>query len=315
MADSRFVVYGAIAGNVAIAVTKYIAAAVTGSSAMLSEAVHSTVDTGNGLLLLVGIKRSERKGDSGHPFGYGKEVYFWSLIVAILIFGIGGGISAYEGVLHMRNPEPMQDPKWNYIVLAAAAVFEGISFAIGMRAVFRQKGDKSVWKALHTSKDPSIFTVVAEDGAALMGLAIAALGVYASHRLDMPILDGAASLAIGVLLAGVAILLIYESRGLLIGEGIDRKTAEAIRDLAAADRAVLSAALPLSMYLGPEEVLVTLDVVFGPDLSSGQVAEAVRRLESAIRERYARINLIYIEPRAPAGTAAPPAPAGRAQSG
>ena len=315
MAESRTVVYGAIAGNVAIAVTKFIVAGITGSSAMMSEAVHSLVDTGNGVLLLIGFKRSARKGDPAHPFGYGKEIYFWSLIVAILIFGIGGGISAYEGVLHMRNPEPLTDPKWNYIVLAAAAVFEGISLGIGLRAVFQQKGDKSFWRALHTSKDPGIFTVVAEDSAAMIGLAIAALGVYGSHRLDMPVLDGVASLAIGVLLAGVAVLLILESRGLLIGEGIDRATAVAIREMVMADGAVQSAAMPLSMYLGPENVLVTLDAAFMPELSFPQVAGAVCRLERRIRERYGRIQRIYIAPQPPAAIDAVPAMANRGGPG
>ena len=295
MAESRTVVYGAIAGNVAIAVTKFIVAGITGSSSMLSEAIHSAVDTGNGLLLLVGMRLSERKPDVAHPFGYGRELYFWSLIVAILIFGIGGGMSIYEGVTHIRKPEPLTDLKWNYIVLAAAAVFEGISFAIGLHAVYQQKGSKSLWEGLHNSKDPGTFSVVGEDGAALAGLVLAALGVYASHRLRMPELDGVASVAIGILLAGVAILLIYESRGLLIGEGIDRKTAHAIRDMAQAEQSVKSAAFPLSMYLGPDEVLLTLDVEFDKSLSAEQVSAAVRRIEGKIRCRYERIRRIYIE--------------------
>jgi cation diffusion facilitator family transporter len=262
---------------------------------MLSEAIHSTVDTGNGLLLMVGIRLSERRGDVAHPFGYGREVYFWSLIVAILIFGLGGGMSIYEGVQHMRQPEALQDPKWNYIVLAAAAVFEGASFGIGLREVYRQKGDKPLWQALRSSKDPSTFTVVAEDSAALVGLALAAIGIHASHRFNMPELDGAASVAIGILLAGVAVLLIGESHGLLIGEGIDRSTAHAIRDMARADKAVKASAFPLSMYLGPDEVLLTLDLEFDASLSAEEVTAAVRRLEQAIRARYERIRRIYIE--------------------
>jgi cation diffusion facilitator family transporter len=295
MAESRIVVYGAITGNMAIAVIKFVVATITGSSAMLSEAIHSTVDTGNGLLLLVGMKRSERKGDIHHPFGYGKELYFWSLIVAILIFGIGGGISAYEGVLHMQNPEPLKDPMWNYIVLAAAFVFESISFGIAIHAVYQQKGSRSLWRSLANSKDPSTFTVVAEDSAALIGLLFAAFGVYASHHWNMPVLDGAASVAIGILLAGVAVVLIHESRGLLIGEGIDHRTAQAIQALAVEDPAVHLAALPLSMYLGPEDVLLTLDVEFRPDAATGEISAATRRIEQGIRERYPRIKRIYIE--------------------
>jgi cation diffusion facilitator family transporter len=295
MAESRIVVYGALAGNLAIAVTKFVAAAITGSSAMLSEAIHSTVDSGNGLLLLVGMARSKRAPDAGHPFGYGKELYFWSLIVAVLIFGVGGGISAYEGVLHMLHPEPMRDPMWNYIVLGAAAVFEGISFSIAMHAVLQQKGDKPLWRALHDSKDPSTFTVVAEDSAALAGLAIAALGVYLSHRLDMPSLDGAASVLIGVLLAGVATLLIHESRGLLIGEGVDRDMAVAIQKIVTDDQSIAAAARPLTMYFGPENILLTLDVEFERDLSADDIADAVARIERAIRARFQAVKRIYIE--------------------
>jgi cation diffusion facilitator family transporter len=295
MAESRIVVYGAIAGNVAIAATKFIVAGMSGSAAMLSEAIHSSVDTGNDLLLLVGIKLSERKPSAAHPFGYGRELYFWSLIVAVLVFGLGGGMSIYEGVLHIRDPEPLSDPKWNYIVLAASALFEGISFAIALRALWKSKGRQGLFEALHTSKDPGTFTVIAEDGAALAGLALAALGVYASHRFDMPELDGAASVAIGMLLAGVAILLIYESRGLLIGEGITAETVHAIRRLVLEDRAVKAAGYPLSMYLGPEEVLLTLDVEFDGALSAEEISASVRRLEAAIRAQYQRIRRIYIE--------------------
>lgn len=300
MAESRMVVYGAMAGNTAIAVTKFIVAGITGSSSMLSEAIHSTVDTGNSVLLLVGMKRSERAGDAEHPFGYGREIYFWSLIVAVLIFGLGGGMSIYEGILHIRHPEPLTDPKWNYIVLASAAVFEGVSFGIAIHAVFKAKGDKPFWKALHESKDPSTFTVVAEDSAALAGLAMAATGIFVSHYFQMPVLDGAASIAIGLLLAAVAVVLIWESRGLLIGEGIDKATARAVRDLVEQDTSVIKSGFPLTMYLGPDEVLMTLDVEFDNDMPAAQVIESVRRVESAIRTRFNRVKRIYIEsnPRA-----------------
>ncbi|MGV8893591.1 MAG: cation diffusion facilitator family transporter [Burkholderiaceae bacterium] len=295
MAESRVVVYGAMAGNTAIAVTKFIVAGITGSSSMLSEAIHSTVDTGNNVLLLVGMKRSKRKGDADHPFGYGREIYFWSLIVGVLIFGLGGGMSIYEGIQHIRHPEPMTDPKWNYIVLAAATVFEGTSFGIAVHAVFKTKGKKPFWKALHDSKDPSIFTVVAEDGAALAGLALAAIGIFASHYFKMPVLDGTASIAIGLLLVAVAVVLIWESRGLLIGEGMDQDTARAVRDMVEQDAAVIKSGLPLTMYLGPEEVLMTLDVEFENDMPAEQVFESVHRIESAIRTRFKRVKRIYIE--------------------
>ncbi len=296
MAESRIAIYGAIAANVAIAVTKFVVAGLTGSSAMLSEGIHSLVDTGNGALLLLGVHRSRAGPFHEHPYGHGKELYFWSLIVGVLIFGMGGGISFYEGLLHVRDPRPLEDAHWNYIVLAAAAVFEGTSFAVALRQFARERGTTPFWKALRTSKDPSTYTVLAEDSAALAGLALAAAGVYASHRLAMPRLDGVASMAIGLLLAVVAVLLIRESRGLLVGEGVQRATAEAIRQLALAERGVREAGRVLSMYIGAEDVLVTLDLVFDPELPAAEVAAAIRRIEAAVRERFPKVRRIYLEP-------------------
>src|SRR6478609_6541684 len=171
MAESRLAIYGAIGANLAIAVTKFIAAGITGSSSMLSEGIHSLVDTGNGALLLVGLKQSQKPASPAHPFGRGKELYFWSLIVGVLIFGLGGGVSFYEGVLHVREPAPLEDAFWNYVVLGCAAVFEGASFTLAFRQFTRERGDTPFWQALHTSKDPSTYTVMAEDSAALAGLA------------------------------------------------------------------------------------------------------------------------------------------------
>jgi cation diffusion facilitator family transporter len=299
MAESRIAVYGAIAANVAIATVKFVVAAISGSSAMLSEGIHSVVDSGNGVLLLVGIKLSQRKPTPEHPFGHGKELYVWGLIVAVLIFGVGGGISAYEGILHVLHPEPMRNTYWSYVVLAVAALFEGISFAVALRQILREKGETPLWEAIRMSKDPTTYTVLAEDSAALVGLVVAAVGIYASNALDKPWLDGAASIVIGLLLAGVAVLLIREARGLLIGEGIRPETSDAIRQLALATPGIRSAAKPLSMYIGADEVLLTLDVAFDPDVSAEDIATAVRRLEKAIRERYPRIKRIYVEPRAP----------------
>jgi cation diffusion facilitator family transporter len=295
MAESKTVVYGAIAGNVAIAATKFIAAGITGSSAMLSEAVHSVVDTGNGLLLLLGLKRSEKEADQQHPFGYGKELYFWSLLVAVLLFGIGGGISAYEGIMHVLHPAPLEDPKWNYIVLGAAAVFEGASLSFAIHTLAKSKGKRSFWRALRESKDPSVFTVIAEDSAALSGLLIAALGVYFSHALEMPVLDGVASIAIGILLAFTACMLIYETRGLLIGEGIDKKMLETIKQLAAEDEAVGTVGSALSMYFGPENVLLVLDIQFEKRLSGSEVSDSIARIEQNIRSRYPEVKRIYVE--------------------
>ena len=298
MADSRIAVYGAIAANVAIAATKFVVAGITGSSAMLSEGIHSAVDTGNGVLLLIGRRLSERKATPEHPFGHGKELFFWSLIVAVLVFGLGGGLSMLEGIQHIMNPAPMRDPKWNYFVLFAAAIFEGTSFTVALRVFLREKGDRPFWAALHASKDPMTYTVLGEDFAALAGLAVAALGIFISHYYNMPQADGAASIAIGVILAGVAVLLIREARGLLIGEGIRPDTAAAIRELLRRHPLVRSVGPLLSMYIGPEQVLLTLDVEFDPKASAASISKAVRSLEQEIRARFDKITRIYIEARA-----------------
>ncbi|HZY17711.1 MAG TPA: cation diffusion facilitator family transporter [Ramlibacter sp.] len=323
MAESRTAVYGAIAANLAIAVTKFAVAGVTGSSAMLSEGVHSLVDTGNGALLLVGMHRSARPPSPRHPFGHGKELYFWSLIVGVLIFGLGGGVSVYEGIVHLRRPVASGDPFWNYVVLAAAAVFEGISFSIAWREFSRQRGATPVWQALRRSKDPATYTVLAEDSAALAGLAIAATGVFLSHRLDMPSLDGAASIVIGLLLAGVAVLLIRESRGLLVGEGVQPDTADAIRRILAEEAQAREVGPVLSMYIGPEDVLITTTVTVRPDMPARELAAAVQRAEERIRRQYPRICRIYVEVqpegvatgRGAGDTAAARAPAGASTAG
>ena len=295
MRESTIAVYGAIIANSAIAVTKFVVAGISGSSAMLSEGIHSTVDAGNGALLLVGLHRSRIEASVEHPFGHGKELFFWSLIVAVLIFGAGGGVSAYEGVLHILHPQPLRDPFWNYVVLAAAGVFEGASLALALRGFLRTKGDRPFWEALRASKDPATYTVIAEDSAALLGLVFAAAGIWASHYFNVPELDGVASVLIGLLLAAVAVLLIRESRGLLVGEGIGPNTAREIRRIALADARVVGAGRPLSMYIGPEEVLLTLDVRFSPDIAGDGIAETVRSIEAKIRETFPRIRRIYIE--------------------
>ena len=295
MAESKIAVYGAIGANVAIAVTKFIAAGITGSSSMLSEGIHSLVDTGNGGLLLVGLARSQRPPTREHPYGHGKELYFWSLIVGVLIFGVGGGVSLYEGIQHVRTPPPLEDPMWNYIVLACAAVFESISFSMGWRQFSKERCGRPVVEALRQSKDPATFTIIAEDSAALLGLALAACGVYFSHRLDRPEIDGIASIAIGLLLAGVAVLLIRESRGLLVGEGVSPATAREIRELVLAEPGVRDIGPILSMYIGAHEVLVTTTVQVDPDLPSGEVAGTIQRIEDEVRERWPVIQRVYIE--------------------
>ena len=295
MTESKLAIYGAIAANMAIATTKFVVAGITGSSAMLSEGIHSSVDTFNGVLLLVGIRLSQRPATPEHPFGHGKELYFWSLIVAVLIFGLGGGVSFFEGVQHIRHPEPIRDPAWNYVVLVAAALFEGVSFAIALRQFLKLTGSTPFWEALHRSKDPTTYTVLAEDAAALVGLAIAALGIALSHRLDMPELDGAASLLIGVLLAGVATLLSWESRGLLIGEGVRPETARAIRSIALAQPKVRDVGRVLSMYVGPDDALVTMDLDFDEGTAAADAAVAISEVERQVRGRFPMIKRLFIE--------------------
>ncbi len=295
MAHSNLAIYGAIGANVAIAVTKFTVAGTTGSSAMLSEGVHSAVDTFNGVLLLVGVRLSQRPATPEHPFGHGKELYFWSLIVAVLIFGLGGGVSLYEGVQHMLHPEPMRDPTWNYVVLAAAALFEGISFTIALREFLKQAGSMPFWEAVHRSKDPTTYTVLAEDAAALIGLGIATVGIALSHKLDMPALDGAASVLIGLLLAGVATLLTWESRSLLIGEGIRPETAQAIRKLALAQPGVRDVGRVLSMYVGPDDALVTMDLDFDVGTDTAEAAAAIGNVEQQVRARFPMIKRLFIE--------------------
>ena len=299
MAKSRVSIYAAIAANVAIAVTKFVVAGITGSSAMLSEGIHSAVDTFNGVLLLVGLKLSQRPATPEHPFGHGKELYFWSLIVAVLIFGVGGGLSFYEGVQHVLHPEPMRNPVWNYVVLGVAAVFEGSSLAIALRQFLKQAGDTPFWEALHRSKDPTTYTVLAEEAAALVGLLVAAVGIALSYRFDKPEWDGVASLLIGLLLAGVAVALVRESRGLLIGEGIRPETARAIRSLALEQPKVRDVGRILSMYIGPDDVLVTMDLDFEDATEAADAAAAIAAIERQVRDRYPMIKRLFIE----AGTA------------
>ena len=306
MADSKLAVFGAIASNVAIAVLKFVGAAATGSSAMLSEGIHSTVDTGDGLLLLVGMRMADRPADQRHPFGYGKELYFWSLIVAVLIFGVGGGVSIYEGVLRLLSPKPLEDPGWSYAILACAALFEGSSFTIALVQFKRSIGKQPFWKALRNSKDPTLYTVMAEDSAALAGLCAAAIGLWGSHSLGMPAFDAGASIVIGLLLCSVSSLLIYQSRTLLVGEGVEPEIADAIRTIAQGETCVHRAGWPLSMHLGPDDVLLALDAEFKDGVPAEDVSAAVNRIERKIRARFPEIGRIYIESRAVSAAKARP---------
>jgi cation diffusion facilitator family transporter len=296
--ESKVAVIAAVIGNLAIAVIKFIAAAITGSSAMISEGIHSLVDTGNGGLLLHGMKRAAIPADEGHPFGHGKALYFWTMVVAVSIFGIGGGMSLYEGIAHIRHVAPeavTSDPTVNYIVLALAVLIEGWSFSVAIRAFWKAKGDKGPWQYIRSAKDPSTYTIVLEDSAAMLGLVFAFLGIFFGHLLGNPYLDGAASVAIGLLLMGVAFFLAFETKGLLLGEGVDAATLADIRKRVESDPAVKQAAEILTMYMGPHDLLVNLGVSFKKGITPEQMHEAIHRIEGNIEGAYPEITRVYIE--------------------
>lgn len=293
--ESPVVILAALGANLGIAVVKFIAAAVTGSSAMLSEGIHSLVDTGNEGLLLIGVQRSRRPPDENHPFGYGKALYFWTLIVAILVFAVGGGMSTYEGIRHLLSPRPVADPTWSYVVLGVAAVFEAGRWLVAYRKVRSGGRGQSLWRTIHRSKDPTTFTVLLEDSAALVGLLLAFLGILLGEVLGNPYLDGVASICIGVVLAAVAVLLISESRGLLLGEGGDPELLASIGRIAAAEPGVRQLQRPLTMYFGPREVLLNMEVHFREELSAAEIAATVARIERAIRAAHPEVKRIFIE--------------------
>lgn len=288
--------FGALAANLAIAVIKFAAAIFTGSSAMLSEGIHSVVDTGNEWLLLFGMKRSQRPADDKRPFGYGRDLYFWSFVVSICIFAIGGGMSFYEGLEHLKNPNPITDPTWNYVVLGLAFCFDGASFLLARRTFNAQRGQQPFWAAFRRSKDPATFVVLFEDTADLLGLIVAFLGVFLSHQLQNPYLDGIASLAIGAILVTVAGLLIRESQSLLLGETAEPALLQQLTELAQANEAVSRVAMPMTTYLSPEEILVVLRTEFHPELSAEQVTRATAEISTAIQAQHPAVKHLFVQP-------------------
>jgi cation diffusion facilitator family transporter len=261
---------------------------------MLSEGIHSLVDTGNGWLMLLGFRQSQKPPDADHPFGHGKELYFWSLVVAILIFALGGGMSVYEGVTHLSHPQ-VHHSIWNYLVLGFAIVFESLSLYFAYRAFRKEMSGQGVFETIRSSKDPTTFTVLFEDTAALLGLLVAFVGIFLGHQLNNPYLDGVASIVIGLILAVVAAFLAYESKGLLIGEGVDPVVLASIRSIAAADPAVAEVRKSLTMHFSPDDVLLTLDLGFKKHLTAEKIAAAVNRLEKQIRDQHPEIKHIFIE--------------------
>ncbi len=300
--ESKATVVAALVANLVVAAAKFVAAWRTGSSAMLSEAIHSTVDTTNEWLLLLGMRQSALPPSAERPFGHGRELYFWAFVVAVFIFAIGGGLSVYEGYHQLRHPAPLRDPTWNYAVLALGFLSDGASFVIAWRTFSQQRGRRPFWRAFRISKDPSVFMVLFEDAAALLGLLFAFLGVFLSHYLNRPELDGAASLGIGALLLIVAALLLRETKSLLLGEPAEAKLLTQIRELACAEPAVQQVRPALSSYLGPHEILVVLPVEFAPDLPAGQLVEATEHLRAAIRNCHPDVRHVFVQPEGPEQT-------------
>jgi len=293
--ESKTTIFAALAGNGGIAITKFAAAWWTGSSAMLSEAIHSLVDTGNQLLMLYGLRRSTRPATPEHPFGFGLELYFWTFVVAILIFGLGAGVSILEGVDKIRNPHPVETPWVNYAVLGASAVFEGATWLIALRAFRRQSKNADVLEAVQLSKDPTIFTVLIEDSAALAGLAIAAAGLAGAQALGLPWLDGVASVLIGLLLAGTATFLARECKELLMGEAADPATRAGLRRIAASNPRVVAVNEVLTMHFGPVDVLAVLSLDFENALTADDVETAVSGIERQIKREYPVVRRIFVE--------------------
>jgi cation diffusion facilitator family transporter len=283
--ESKIAVVAAVFGNLTIAIIKFVAAALTGSSAMIAEGIHS----------LLGLKRSAAPADDEHPFGHGKELYFWTLIVAISIFGIGGGMSVYEGISYLQHPSAMENPWPNYIVLAIALVVEGSSFMLAMREFTAARGEVPAAEFVRTSKDPSLFTIVFEDAAAMLGLLVAFLGVFLGHLFHNPYFDGAASIVIGLILMAVAWFLARESKGLLIGEGVEPQVLTEMRRLVEADKAVEAVGDVRTMYVGPRDLLVNLDVAFRASLRSDGIRDAIERIETSLKSAYPEVSRIYIE--------------------
>src|SRR5581483_136017 len=294
--ESKGVIYAAIAANIAIAVCKFVAAAVTHSSAMLAEAFHSTADSGNELLLLLGIKRSARPPDALHPYGHGKALYFYSLLVAVYIFGVGGGLAVLEGISHLKHPELPTHPAWNYAVLGLAAAFDLYSWRNAYRELRSRKDpNESIWDEIKGGKDPTVFTVFLEDSAGLFGILVAFLGIFLGRQLNNPYLDPIASMVIGFVLAGLAVFLGRESGALLVGERTNRARIKHLHEIITADPAVEKAGDLLTMQLGPEQVLLNVNIQFRRGLTLEQLETAIERIESRVRNEQPSVQRIFIE--------------------
>ncbi len=292
---TKVVIYAALIGNGLIAVTKFIAASITGSAAMMAEGIHSVVDTGNQFLLLHGMRRAKIPADEQHPLGHGKEIYFWSFVVAILIFALGSGISIYEGVHRVMHPSPVTSPLINYVVLGAAMIFEGVAWWLAYRAFRRMQGGRSITAAVAASKDPTTFVVLFEDTAAMLGLLVAAIGLTLSQVLDEPVFDGIASIGIGLILAGTAVWLSIRTKSLLIGEGADPALVEDVRNRAAGMQAIIAVNEVITLHMGPHDILLNLSVDFNDSVSAGDVEATIEELTHEILAAHEYVKRVFIE--------------------
>jgi cation diffusion facilitator family transporter len=293
---ANIVLYAALAANLGIAVAKFVAAAITGSSSMLTEGVHSMVDSGNQGLLLYGQRRAKRPPDAEHPFGYGRELYFWAFVVAILIFGLGAGVSVYEGWKHIAAPEHLRDPLVNYVVLGVAMLLEGTSWGIALKEFAASKGEMGWWEAVRESKDPAGFIVLFEDSAALAGLMVAGAGIWASHAWGDPRIDGAASIAIGCILAAVAILLAREAKGLLIGERANPEVVECVRRIVGRQRGIIRINHVRTIHTAPDRIFVAISADFDDHITMGAGETLIETIEHELKAALPMLSSIYIPP-------------------
>lgn len=300
---SKTVIYAALAGNVAIAVTKLIAATIGGSSSMLTEGFHSLVDSVNECLLLYGQHRSQQPADAKHPLGYGRELYFWSFVVALLIFTGGAGASIYEGIRHVQTPEMPGRPVLNYVVLGIAFLFESATLSLAVREFVRKKNpDESWWKALRSSKDPAVFVIMLEDSAALIGITVAAVFIGLSLLTGNPVWDGVGSIIIGTVLVAVAALLAIECKGLLVGESADPDLDRALREFVSAQAGVIRINELLTIQQAPDQIIAVVSIEFEDRLDVTDIEQLAGRIEAQARAEHPAIRRVFIRPQSRAAT-------------
>lgn len=293
--SSKKVIYAALIGNAAISVTKFVASAITGSSAMFSEGIHSLVDTGNQILLLFGLRQAKKPADKRYPFGHGKEIYFWSFVVAIIIFAVGSGLSIFKGIEHIKHPTEITSPLINYLVLSVAILIEGVVFYVALKEFNKARGDLGYFAAIQQGKDPAMFVVLLEDAAALLGLIVAMVGIAISQLTGNYVFDGIASVGIGLILAFVAVLLAYETKGLLIGESAGDDVVGGIRNIVTNFNGVERVNEVLTMHMGPDYILVNLSVEFNDEIKTEQMESVIAHIAKNIKQNFINVKRVFIE--------------------